>query len=306
MSILKIKNRERTIKTLQCYGILSTQIIGFLLFSLYPMLWAVHKAFFYYDGTPSVTRFVGLDNFIKIFTTDTSYWKAWLNTFLFAIGKLPIELPLAMIIAVFLKTKLKGSGFFRTMYYLPCVIGAAIVGLIVTNMFDYFGFINAWLMKFGIIKENIAWFSNARTAWAALIIGAVWNTFGTNVLYFLAAMSNIPEDLYEYANIEGASAWQTFRKITLPMMAPVLQTILLLSLNGTLHTSDYILTTTNGGPAGSTYTVMAYQVGKFVPGFAESNVNIGYGCAIAMITSIGMILIALLYSKLSKRMQNVY
>ena len=173
-------------------------------------------------------------------------------------------------------------------------------------MFDYFGFINAWLMKFGVIKENIAWFSTPTSAWAALIIGAVWNTFGTNVLYFLAAMSNIPEDLYEYAHLEGATPWQTFRIVTLPMMAPVLQTILLLSLNGTLHTSDYILTTTNGGPAGSTYTVMAYQVGKFVPGFAESNVNIGYGCAIAMITSIGMILIALLYTKLSKRMQNVY
>ena len=306
MSIIKTKNRENTIKTLQCYGILSTQLIGFVMFSLYPMLWAMHKAFYYYDGTPSITRFVGFDNFIKIFTTDFAYWKTWLNTFFFAVGKLPIELPLAMLIAVCLRNKLKGAGFFRAMYYLPCVIGAAIVGLIITNMFDYFGFINSWLIRFGIIEENIEWFSSPRTAWAALIIGAVWNTFGTNVLYFLAAMSNIPEDLYESARLEGATSWQMFWKITLPMMSPVLQTILLLSLNGTLHTSDYILTTTNGGPAGSTYTVMAYQVGKFVPGFAEANVNIGYGCAIAMVTSVGMVLIALIYTRLSKRMQNIY
>ncbi len=306
MSILKTKNKERTTRTLQCYGILSTQLIGFVVFSMFPILWAMHKAFFYYDGTPSLTRFVGIDNFIKIFTTDTAYWRTWANTFLFAIGKLPIELPFAMIIAVCLRSKLKGTGFFRTMYYLPCVIGAAIVGLIITNMFDYFGFINAWLVKLGIIKQGVAWFSNTGTAWTALILGAVWNTFGTNVLYFLAAMSNIPEELYESARLEGASPWQTFRNITLPMMSPVLQTILLLSLNGTLQTSDYILTTTNGAPAGSTYTVMSYLVGKFVPGFAEANVNIGYGCAMAMLTSFGLVCIAIMYNKFTKHMQDLY
>lgn len=306
MNTKKNKFSERTSKTFQCYGILSTQLIGFVLFSLYPMLWAMHKAFFYYDGTPSLTHFVGLDNFIKIFTTDAAYWKTWAHTFMFAVGKLPIELPFAMLIAVCLRSKIKGTGFFRTMYYLPCVIGAAIVGLIITNMFDYFGFINAWLLRLGIIKKNIAWFSNTGTAWAALIIGAVWNTFGTNVLYFLAAMSNIPEELYESARLEGASPWKAFVNITLPMMSPVLQTILLLSLNGTIQTSDYILTTTNGAPAGSTYTVMSYIVGKFVPGFAETNVNIGYGCAMAMLTSIGMIIIAIIYTKLTKHMQELY
>lgn len=293
-------------RTFWCYLILLPGIIGFFTFTLYPLLWAVQKAFYYYNAVPSETRFTGIENFIRIFTTDTTYWNAWKNTFIFAIGKLPIELPLAMLIAVCLKRKIKGTGFFRTMYYLPCVIGAAIVGVMFTNLFDYFGFINAWLVKLNIVSEPISWFSTGRTAMMALIIGAVWNTFGTNVLYFMAAMSNIDESLYESATLDGAGEWTKFRKITLPMMAPVLQTILLLSLNGTLQTCDYILTTTNGGPGGSTYTVMAYQVGKFVPGFAESGVNIGYGCAMALVTSIFLIIVAMIYLKLSKKMQSVY
>lgn len=293
-------------KTVACYGLLSTQIIGFFVFSLYPILWAIHKAFFYYNGTPSFTKFVGIDNFITLFTQDATYWKTWLNTLLFTLGKLPIELSLAMLIALCLRNKLKGAGFFRAMYYLPCVISVAIVGLIFTNLFDYFGFINAWMMRLGMIKEPIEWFSKYPTAMTALITGAVWNTFGTNVLYFLAAMANIPEELYECALLDGAPKWTVFRKITLPMMAPVLQTILLLAINGTIQTSDYILVTTNGAPSGSTYTVMSYVVGKFVPGFADAGVNIGYGCAMAFVTSVMMVFIALGYSKLSKKMQNIY
>lgn len=302
----KRMNRRQLHKTVSCYGILSTQLIGFVVFSLYPILWAATKAFYYYDGTPSKTRFVGLGNFTTIFTTDTAYWRSWLNTFIFAIGKLPIELTLAMLVALCLHRKLKGAGFFRAMFYLPCVISVAIVGLMFTNLFDYFGFVNAWLLKLGFIKQNVEWFSHTWTAMAALILGSVWNTFGVNVMYFLAAMANVPKEVYESAELDGASKWTTFWKITLPMMSPVLQTILLLAINGTIQTSDYILVTTNGAPHGSTYTVMSYIVGKFVPGFAEQGVNIGYGCAVALLTAVFMMLIALGYSKLSKKMQEIY
>lgn len=315
IKMAKIKNNETKFKvrscrnrgkTLQCYGVLSTQLIGFFVFTLYPMIWAIQKAFYYYDGVPSRTKFVGLDNFIDIFTQNATYWKSWLTTFIFMFGKLPIELPLALLVAVCLTRKLKGSGFFRAAYYLPCIMSVAIIGLIFTNMFDYFGFINAWLVKLGFIDKSIDWFGNTYTAMIVLIIGAVWNTFGTNVLYFMAAIANIPKELYESAKVDGANGWVTFWKVTLPMMSPVLQTILLLSINGTLKTSEYILVTTNGAPAGSTYTVMAYQIGKFVPGFASSGVNVGYGCAVAVVTSICLMTIALIYTRLSSRLQNMY
>ena len=289
----------------QCYILLLPEIIGLLLFTLYPMLWAVKKSWFFYTGTKTMQKFIGWDNFIGVFK-DTAYWTTWLTTLKFMVYKLPFELPLAMVIALMLNKKIKGSGFFRSMYYLPNVISIAIIGLIFSNMFDYFGFINANLMKLGIIDTEISWLSTTRGAMTVLIIGAVWNTFGVNVMYFLAALSNVPEEMYEAAKLDGAGRFTVFFKITLPMMAPVLQTIILLALNGSLHTSDYILVTTNGAPGGTTFTVMSYIVSQFVPGFASNSVNIGYGCAMSLITSVFMCIFAIMYMKLSRKMENVY
>lgn len=292
-------------KTAWCWAILSLQIIGILVFTLYPLTWAIQKAWYYYTGAPSLTRFVGWDNFIEIFK-DSTYWKAWLNTLKFALYKIPIELALALLLASLLQRKLKGKGIFRVIYFMPNIISVAIIGLVFTNMFDYFGLINGWLMKTGIIQSEIDWFKNGNTAMAALVSGSIWNTFGINVLYFIAAYSNVPGDLYEAASLDGANKWQQFIHITLPMIAPVFQTILLLSINGTLHTNEYILVTTNGAPGGQTFTVMSYLASKYLPGFAEQQVNIGYGCALSIMTSVIMCTIAVVYSKLSHKLQNLY
>lgn len=301
----KILNKKASMN-IQCYLMLSVQLIGFMLITIYPIIWAIRLAWFSYDGVISNTRFVGWDNFVKIFTQDTTYWQTWLTTIKFALFKLPVELPLAMFIAVKLNKNLKGRGFFRAAFYLPNVVAVAIIGLIFSSMFDYFGIINAWLLKLGVIKERIDWFANTGTAMFVLVAGAVWNTFGLNVLYFISAMQNIPEEMYESAHLDGASKSVVFFKITLPLMAPVLQTILLLSLVGTLHTSDYVLVMTNGAPRGETFTVMSYIVNQFVPGFADSVANIGYGCALSLVTTIIMAAVAIVYNKLSAKMSDLY
>ena len=298
--------KGRTKKTLWCYAILSTQLIGVLIFTLYPMGWAAVKAFFYYNGVNSMTRFTGLDNFITIFQ-DGDYWRSWLTTIIFTVGKLPIELPVAMLLAICLTRGLKGSGMFRAIYYLPCVISVAVVGLTFSCMFDYFGFANGWLVKLGLIEQPIDWFSTTKEAMIVLIIGAVWNTFGTNVLYFMAALSNVPKELYESARLDGANGWICFWKVSVPMMGPVLQVIILLAINGTLHTQDYIIALTNGAPYGTTHTVMSYLVCKFLPGFGSNDlINIGYGCAANIVTSIIMVFVALGYNKLSNALKNIY
>lgn len=298
-------NKMSSQRTRQCYLLLSTEIIGLLLFTLYPMLWTAQKAWFYYTGVKSTQKFIGWENFVTVFK-DKQYWSTWLTTIKFMLYKLPFELPIAMILALILNKKMKGSGFYRSMFYLPNVISVAIIGLIFTNMFDYFGFINAWLVRLNIIKTEVDWMSTTGGAMTVLVIGAIWNTFGVNVMYFLAALANIPEELYESASLDGAGKFTVFFKITLPLMAPVLQTIILLALNGSLHTSDYILVTTNGAPGGMTFTVMSYIVNQFVPGFASSDVNFGYGCAMSLVTSALMCAFAVAYMKLSKRMEETY
>ena len=290
----------------QCYIMLATQIIGFLVFTIYPLLWAARYGFYYYDGIPSNTRFVGLANFINIFTKDSMYWKTWGTTFLYALIKLPIELPLAMFIALLMNKKLKGATTFRALFFMPNIISVAVVGLVFVNMFGFFGVINGLLEKYKVISEGIPWLDSKWTALLVLTLASSWSTFGINMIYFLGALQTVPEDLYEVAYLEGMSKPAQFFKITLPMIAPVAQTVLLLAINGTLHANELILIMTGGAPGGETFTVMSYIVKKFVPGFAETSVNIGYGCAMAIITSIIMCMVAMLYSKLSKRMSEIY
>ena len=308
MKAKKFKWNARAKRTCWCYLILSTQIIGLVAFTIYPTLWAAAKAFYCDVQIPSRLRFVGLENFIRIFTQDKAYWQTWINTFIFALGKLPLELPLAMLVAICVtRESIKGKGFVRAIVYLPAVVGVSVVGIIMHILFQYFGFINNWLLELGVINEAIDWYSSKGTAMWMLIIGSIWRGFGTNTLYFIGALNNVPKELYESAKIDGAGAWKLFTKIQLPMMAPVLTTVLLLTLNATLHVGDYVLATTNGAPFGSTYTVVAYRTANFVQGFgAESTIDIGYGSAICVVTSILMIIIALIYRKLTERAKNLY
>ncbi len=285
---------------LTAYAMISPQIIGFFVFTLYPIIWAVRLAWFYYTGVPSETKFVGWENFITMFTVDDRYWKALGNTFLFAVCKLPIEIPLALILAVVLSRKIKFKGFFRSIYFLPNIISAAIVGIMFTSMFSHFGIINSMLKAAGFITENISWFSEKATAMAVIVVASVWHTFGINVLYFMSAMSNVSEELYESASLDGAGPIRQFFSITIPQIMPVMRIIIMLAINGTLATGDFILMLTNGGPGGSTEVIMTHLLKNLVPGFIMDGGNIGYGSAMAVITSLVLATTSLIYLKLSK------
>lgn len=305
------KKKDKRIKkslsvSTQCYLLIGLQIIGFFVFTIYPILWAAAKAWFFYDGVDAHTAFVGWENFKTIFVKDHAYWRTWITTFKFTFYKTIVEIPIALLLATLLSRRLKGSDFFRSMFYLPNIISVAIIGVMFSNMFDFFGVMNSLLMKVGLISAPIDWFANTKTALAVLVLGSAWQTFGINVLYFCAALNNVPKDMYEAADIDGAGTFTQFFKITLPMIAPVFSTLMLLSINGTLHTSDYILVMTNGAPAGTTFTVGAYMIKKFVPGFAEGVVNIGYGCALAIITSMIYSAIAIIYLKSTEKLKNIY
>lgn len=292
-------------KQLQCYLMLSPQILGFLVFSIFPMIWAIRLSWYFYNGISSQTYFVGWENFAKLFQ-DGEYWQALTNTFLFAVMKMPIELPLALLLAVLLNQKIRGAGFYRAMFYLPHVISMAIIALVFSNIFSYFGIINAGMKELGLINVPIDWFGTKMKAMWVIVIADTWKSFGVNVLYFLAAMQNIPEDVYEACKIDGAGRLTAFFKITLPLMAPVLQVILMLSIIGTLNTNELVLVLTNGAPGGSTFTVMSYIFKNYAPGMADMGVNIGYGCAMALVTGLILAAITLSYQKYSNKLNDIY
>lgn len=301
--------KERRKEAAWCYLMLAVPIIGFLVLTIYPILWTFRWSFFSYNGSEAQATYIGLRNFVSLFTTDTTYWKTWLTTLLFTVWKVPIELVLAMILALILNRGLKGSNFFRSVFYLPNVISVAIIGVVFSSLFLATGNINAILRKLNILQagQYIDWFSKKSTAMFVVVIGSIWNTFGVNVMYFMAALTNVPQELYECADLDGATGIRKFFSITLPLMAPVAQIVLLLSVVGTLGINEYILVLTNGAPSGQTFTVMSYLTNQFVPGFASSSTPaLGYGCAMSLITTILFLFVAIGYNALNKKLSNLY
>ncbi len=299
----KYKQKKFRQKERMCYLMLSPQIIGFLVFSIIPMLWAIGLSWTYYDTIKM--RFVGWENFALLFK-DVSYWQSIGTTLLFAVMKIPVEIPIALILAVLLSRKIKGAGIYRAIYYMPSVISTALIALVFSNIFSYFGVLNALFEKWGIVSQPIEWFESKMSAMWVIVIADIWKTFGVNVLYFIAALANVPADVYESAKIDGASRLRTFFSITLPMIAPTLQIILMLSIIGTLGTSEMVLVLTNGAPSGSTFTVNSYIFSHYAPGMAEPGINVGYGCAMSLVTGIILSCITLTYMKLSSKAKEVF
>ena len=281
--------------------------IGFLLFSVYPIIWVLRWSFFKYNGY-SEPVFVGLGNFIRVFSRDPAYWNSLKNTFLIAGMKMIFEIPLALVLAVLLNNKIKGSSFFRVVFFLPSVFSIAVVGLIFSILFGaYNGIVNAILKNIGLITQNISWFSDKGHAMFVIILVSLWTTFGLNMIYFLMGLQNISKSLYECASIDGANEVQQFFYITMPLVAPILQLVLMLSVLGTMKMTDLILVLTNGAPGGSTEVVMTY-IFKYFFSYGESaamEVQFGYASSMAVVTAVILGIVTLIYLKVSKKMQVV-
>ena len=281
--------------------------IGFLLFSVYPIIWVLRWSFFKYNGY-SEPVFVGLGNFIRVFSRDPAYWNSLKNTFLIAGMKMIFEIPLALVLAVLLNNKIKGSSFFRVVFFLPSVFSIAVVGLIFSILFGaYNGIVNAILKNIGLITQNISWFSDKGHAMFVIILVSLWTTFGLKMIYFLMGLQNISKSLYECASIDGANEVQQFFYITMPLVAPILQLVLMLSVLGTMKMTDLILVLTNGAPGGSTEVVMTY-IFKYFFSYGESaamEVQFGYASSMAVVTAVILGIVTLIYLKVSKKMQEV-
>ena len=297
-SSLQVANRKDSV---QAVVMITPMMVGFILFTYVPIVYILRYAFYNYNGFRS--SFIGWDNFIRLFFRDKDYWRSLVTTFILGFGKLGLEIPLALFLAILLNMKLWGTGFFRVTLFLPAIISTAIVGLVFSLMFAAFdGVVNGMLRDAGFIKQNINWFGNKWSALFVLGLASVWQNVGVNMIFFLVALQRIPMELYECASLDGASAWRKFWNITLPMIGPMFQIILLMAIVGSLKMADLILASTNGQPAGQTEVVMTY-VFKYFFGFAGRPSEIGYASSQSVITGIILALVSMVYLKSTKRMQ---
>ena len=294
------KRRKSTTDSYQALFMLAPMMIGFILFTYVPIAYILRYAMYQSNGFKET--WIGLENFIRLFTRDEIYWKTVLNAVILSMGKLLVEIPLALVLAVLLNKGLKATGFFRVTLFLPAIISTAIAGLIFSLMFAAFnGIINGMLMNVHIISRPINWFGNKWSAMFVLGLASVWNNYGINMIFFLMVLQSVPLELYECAQMDGITPMKKFFYITLPMIGPTFQAVLLMAIVGSLKVSDLVLATTTGQPAGGTEVVMTY-VFKYFFGYDGRNIEVGYASAMAVVTGIILAIISVIYMQATKKL----
>ena len=269
----------------------SIWIFGFLLFQLYPFICSLVYSFTDYDIF-SKPEFVGFANYIKLFTKDKEFWNSLIVTLKYTFITVPGKVVLALIIAVILNKNLKGINFIRTVYYIPSLLsGSVAVAILWKVLFMNDGFVNSLLGCFNI--EPVKWLGTPDMALVTICMLEIWQ-FGSSMVLFLSALKQVPQSLYEAAEVDGASAPAKFFKISLPLLTPtIFFNLVMQMINGFLaFTQCYIIT--QGKPMNSTllYTVYMYkQSFEFY--------NTGYGAALAwvMLAVIGLITLFLFATK---------
>lgn len=262
-------------------------IVGFLLLQLYPFVTS-----FYYSLTKynimSKPVFIGLDNYINLLTVDTEFWNSLKVTLIYTIFTVPGKLVVALAVALVMNKNLKGINLIRTIYYLPSLFGGSIaVSILWKLMFQDQGIINSLLAVLNI--PAVKWLGSPKMAMPTIILMNFWQ-FGSAFVMFLAALKNVPADLYEAADIDGASAITKLFKITLPQISSIIFFNVIMQTISALQSFAGPMIITNGGPLQATYVL-----GLKLYTEAFSYYKMGYACAISwvifiMITIVTMIL----------------
>jgi len=248
--------QKRKLKTrILPYLLISPYLLHLFLFITFPIVFSIlltaHKW-----NIISPMEYVGLDNFIRLLH-DRLFWKALVNTLVFLVVHIPLQLTVALALAYFLNQKLFFRGFYRAAFFLPVVISGVVVTMLWQQLYSFdTGLINGMLTSIGL--PRVAWLTNSKVAMISIAIMATWKNVGLYVILFLVGLQSVPQRYYEAADVEGASSWQKFRYITLPAINPTIFMVTILSTIGgfALFIEPYIMT--GGGPLNSTLSAMLY------------------------------------------------
>jgi len=253
------------------------------LFYFYPMVQAFILSL--QSGTGTNLTFVGFDNYIRLFK-DPTFLTTVKNTVIYLIIQVPVMILLALFISVLLNDKtLKLKGVFRTAIFLPCVTSLVAYSVIFKYLFGSDGIINLFLLKISIISEPIQWLTDPFWAKIAIIAAITWRWTGYNMIFYLSALQNVDQSIYEAAKMDGASSIQTFFKITVPMLKPIILFTSITSTIGTLQLFDEVMNITQGGPGNATMTISQYIYNlsfKYTPDFGYA-ATVSYAIVIMIV-----------------------
>ena len=237
------------------YLFIAPYVIHFLVFISFPVLFSFFLMFNKWNIIAPM-EFVGAQNFYRLIH-DHLFLQSILNTSIFLIIHIPLQIIIALFFAVLLSKKLRFIGFFRAAYFLPVVVSGVVVAILWQQLYGYeSGLLNRMLISIGF--DKIGWLTDPKIAMPSIAIMATWKNVGLYIVLFLAGLQTVPEYLYESAELEGASSWQKFRFITLPMINPTMFMVIILSTIGgfSLFIEPYVMT--GGGPLNSTLSAVLY------------------------------------------------
>jgi multiple sugar transport system permease protein len=290
--------RDRTSKTEERAGLamLAPAVLLLALFIFIPAILAFGLAFTNARlVSPYPATFVGADNFIRLFS-DASFFRALLNVGYFAIVVVPLQAGLALVMAILVNKQIRGTTFFRTVYFLPVVTSMVVVSLLWLFMYRQDGLINVIIERVTMgLVIGPDWLNDTSTSMPAIILMSVWQGVGFHMIIWLSGLQTIPADLYEAADLDGVSGWQRFRYITWPGLSATRSLILVTITIQALSLFTQISVMTQGGPLNSTTTVVYEAVRS---GFAQQET--GYASAISLVFFVIVLLISVVQRVLTR------
>jgi raffinose/stachyose/melibiose transport system permease protein len=272
-------------------------LVLFGLLVLAPIVLAGYTSLFKWNGLRTPTDFIGLDNFTRMLQ-DKVFLGDLKNGLILIILSVGIQLPMALGIALLLNQKLRGRAVFRLLFFAPYMLSEVIAAVLFRMIFSPTdkGLANKVFDVFGLSSIAPTWLGDPKVALYTLFLVITWKYFGFHMILYLAGLQNIPDELRESAMIDGASAWQTFRHITLPLLGPTIRISVFLSVIGAIQLFDMVWVLTTGGPVHSSETM---AVTMFDFGFRRSQV--GYATAISVAMFIISFIFAIFYQRFVMR-----
>lgn len=290
------RRRRKTLNTLVAYSFIAPNFIGFAVFTLGPILFAFALAFMHWDGNNPI-RFAGLANFWKLFS-DRVFQAAFWNTIVFTGFTVPLTLICSLGLAILLNQKIFGRNFFRTVAFFPYVASLVAVAVVWNMIFHpEFGPVNMVLYSLGVDPKNLpAWAADRHWAMVTIIMFSIWKNMGYFMVIYLAGLQGISAELYEAADMDGATGWQKFWRITLPQLAPTTFFVSVMLTIQSFKVFDQVYMLTQGGPGTSTL-VLVYHI------YNEAFISwdLGYSSMVALVLFLLVLMITIVQFRWTQR-----
>lgn len=262
----------------------------------YPLVLGVRLAFYEKSLIYPISNFVGLGNFQELLM-DPTFWMAFKNTITWTVAITVVSIVLGLIMALILNQPFRGQGIVRAIWLLPWAIPTIVASLCWKWIYDpSIGVLNYILLKLGIIKEPLLYIASSSTALVSVVIVAAWKSYPFTMLALLAGLQSVPQELYEAGQMDGASALQRFRYITMPLLMPVIGILTILQFIWNFNHFDIVYQLTQGGPGDATMLLTTYV---YMVAFGAT--RLGYGSAIAVVMLIVLMLFTVIYLRLHKK-----